>query len=114
MKRIEGFEEARQLLSREAPPLIEEGAVAVSVRQIVDEVMVRGDDALRQYSREFDKAVLAELEIPSEQIKAAPEEIDESLFKALKLASAWKPTARRGNSPGLCVFGDVKSYPATN
>ncbi len=87
MKRINGFEEARQLLSREAPPLIDEGEAGTKVRQIVDEVMTRGDDALRQFSREFDKVELTELEVPAGQIKAAVEELDEELFKALKLAA---------------------------
>jgi histidinol dehydrogenase len=87
LKRINGFEEARQLLSREAPPLIEEGEAGTRVRQIIDEVMTRGDDALRQYSRQFDGVEPAELEVPAAQLKAAAEELDEELFKALKLAA---------------------------
>ena len=87
MKRVEGFEEARQLLSREAPPLLEEGEAASKVKQIIDEVITRGDDALHRYSREFDGVELKELEVPREQIEAAAAEIDVALLKALQLAA---------------------------
>jgi len=58
-----------------------------AVRQIVDQVRSRGDDALRDYTRQIDGIELASLEVGQQQIKNAYREVAGGLVSALKLAA---------------------------
>ncbi|MFC1991245.1 histidinol dehydrogenase [Chloroflexota bacterium] len=89
MKIIEGFEAAKVALSRQDPSLetLQTDVSEQAVRQIIDEVRRRGDDALLEYTRKFDGVELDSLEITAEQVKAAYNKVDAKLLTALKLAA---------------------------
>ena len=57
-----------------------------AVREILAEVRKRGDDAVREYTRRFDKADLEELRVPREQLLAALAATPPSLRLALEAA----------------------------
>src|ERR1035438_10651523 len=50
--------------------LVDEGPVA-EVRAIVDDVRIRGDAALREYTARFDKVALDEIRVPASEIGSA-------------------------------------------
>ena len=86
MKIIEGFESAKQALSRpdsfEFNPELE-----AEVRQIINEVRSRGDAALFDYTLKIDGVRLISLEVSKGQIASAYNEVNEELISALKLAA---------------------------
>ena len=86
MKTMEGFDKARKLLDRQSPKDLEykqEGAV----RQIINDVRLRGDKALFELTEKFDGVKLKTLEVKPAQVKAAYKKIDAKLVDALKLAA---------------------------
>ena len=88
MKIIKGFQSARTALSRQAPEeLFNAGERQQVVRQIIDDVRDRGDDALFDFTRQFDGVSLDSLEVSKEQISSACEKVDSELISALKLAA---------------------------
>lgn len=103
MKIIEGFAEAKSVLSRENPVMsypvseslkqrLEEmfGAGAtpeLAVMRIVDEVRTKGDRALVHYTAKIDKVTLTSFEVGREQIKDAHKVVSPELVSALKLAA---------------------------
>jgi histidinol dehydrogenase len=134
LKIIEGFEKAKNILSREAALPDQEADVAAKVKQIVDEVKTHGDAAVYRYNREFDGVELSALEITRDQITAACDDIDPELFAALELAAKqiksfhkcqkdaiWKAVAamkgrqrvRSLGRVGLYVPGGSASYPSS-
>ncbi len=58
-----------------------------AVRQIIDEVRRRGDEALFDYTLKIDGIKLVSLEITREQISSGYREVDAELLSALKLAA---------------------------
>ncbi|MGA2802813.1 MAG: histidinol dehydrogenase [Acidimicrobiales bacterium] len=68
------------------PNLADEGPVA-EVRAIVDDVRVRGDAALRDYTARFDRVDLDTLQVPSSEIAASPGRLDPALLAALTEAA---------------------------
>ena len=50
--------------------------VSAAVADIIAAVRREGDQALRQYAKEFDKAELTEIEVPAAQLDAAVESLD--------------------------------------
>jgi histidinol dehydrogenase len=88
MKIIEGFNQAKEVLSRQgimrASGLDENEK---KVREIIANVRDRGDAALFEYTEQFDGAKLTKLEIDREQIKGALKAIPRELQDALKLAA---------------------------
>ncbi len=135
MKIIEGFESAKSVLSRQTPkeaPGIDEREQAV--RQIIDEVRNREDNALFDYTLKFDGIRLTSLEVTKEQISSAYREVDSELISALKLAAErirsfhtaqkdgiWGGVAKEGLGQlirplarvGVYVPGGTASYPST-
>ncbi len=88
MKIVEGFNQAKAALSRQAPrgaPVTDDREQLV--RQIVSDVRDRGDAALFEYTQKFDGVKLTSLEVKKEQIDRAYKEIDKELLAALKLAA---------------------------
>jgi len=57
------------------------------VRQIIDDVRLRGDAALFDYTLKFDRVNLGSLEVSREQIAGAYQDVDAQLISALKLAA---------------------------
>ncbi len=88
MKIVEGFQQAKDVLSRQTPG----EAVGVDdreqiVRQIINEVRDRGDTALFDYTSKLDGVGLTALEITKKQVSNAYREVDAELVSALKLAA---------------------------
>lgn len=77
--------EIERLISRKS--LRDEPALGI-VRQIVDEVRRRGDEAVIQYTKEFDGVELspADLEVSEDEIEVAYQGIPEEFVAALSLA----------------------------
>ena len=89
MKIIEGFTQAKPLLSRQAVTgLGEDADREQSVRRIIEEVRRRGDAALFDFTQKFDGVKLASLEISKDQVDRAFREVDKELISALELAAA--------------------------
>ena len=58
-----------------------------AVRQIINDVRDRGDDALFDYTLKFDGVKLTSLEMSKDQIAGAYQQVDSELTSALKLAA---------------------------
>jgi len=99
---IEGFEPAKSILSREVPvesyPLSTVLAQRVkelfgtddpesAVRQVINQVRNKGDDALIEYTMRIDGVKLGSLEVSKEEIVGAYQKVDPELVSALKLAA---------------------------
>ena len=56
------------------------------VKKIIQDVRNKGDDAIRYYTKKFDKIYLKNFEITKEEIKKAYESVDKETIKALKIA----------------------------
>lgn len=90
MKRLTGTnEEIAQLLYQEQLELSEQNLdVEETVRSIIEDVKVRGDQALRDYSAKFDKVELDSLEVGHDLIAKAFEEVDRDVLIALENAKS--------------------------
>ncbi len=88
MKIIYGYEAARKAFSRDTAP-VGVGNVELEnrIRQWVDDVRLRGDAAVRDYTRQFDKVELGPLEVPSQDIDAAYAGLEKGLRTALETAA---------------------------
>jgi histidinol dehydrogenase len=103
MKRVKGFDKARQLLTREnfwesftTPPGLmaqikqvfgEELSVQDVVDRIIGEVRGKGDKALLDYTEKLDGVRLDSLEVAKQEVVAAYEMIDKKLVSALEFAA---------------------------
>ncbi len=103
MKRVKGFNKARQLLTREnfwesftAPPELgaqikqifgEELSVQEVVERIIGEVRDKGDKALFDYTEKLDGVRLDSLEVDRQEVVAAYGAIDKELVSALEFAA---------------------------
>jgi histidinol dehydrogenase len=88
MRIVEGFEEARAILSRRTGEA--EAGIADkerAVRQIIDDIRARGDAALFDYTEKFDGVRLTSLEVDKEKVNRASRDIDTGLLDALRLAA---------------------------
>ncbi|NLG10332.1 MAG: histidinol dehydrogenase, partial [Coriobacteriaceae bacterium] len=74
VKMLDGQKPDAQLLSRESA--FESDAIKAAM-DIVAAVRERGDDALREYTRQFDKVNLEDFRVPDEQIRAAARQVDD-------------------------------------
>jgi histidinol dehydrogenase len=87
LKIIEGFQSAKEALSRQAKQAPDADEREQAVRQIISEVRRRGDVALLDYTLKFDGVKLTSLEVSKEQIKVSRSEVDSELLSALRLAA---------------------------
>ncbi len=74
------------LASRLPRPTVDGDEPAAAVRQILDDVAARGDDALRELTARFDGVELEELRVPAEELVAALEAQPPEVRAALELA----------------------------
>lgn len=90
MKRLSGTnEEIARLLYEEQLELSRENLnVEEAVRGIIEDVKERGDEALRDYSKRFDKVEVADFEVGQDLIEQAFAEVDEAVLVALENAKA--------------------------
>jgi len=103
VKRIKGFDKARQLLTREnfwgrftTPPGLgaqikevfgEELSVQEVVDRIIGEVRGKGDEALFDYTNKLDGVRLESLEVDRQEVVDAYDTIDKKLVSALEFAA---------------------------
>ena len=115
---------------------IETSGVSGGVRDIIDDVARRGDEALLEYARRFDGAELQSLEVSREEIDRAYANANPDLIAVLERAAenirafhkAQVPEGYRLEKPdgsymgvkvtpiekvGLCVPGRTAAYPST-
>jgi histidinol dehydrogenase len=103
MKRVKGFNKAKQLLTRKnfwesfpTPPRLaaqirkafgEELSVPEVVERIIGEVRDKGDEALFDYTEKLDGVRLNSLEVDRQEIAAAYDVTDKKLISALEFAA---------------------------
>lgn len=90
MKRLSGTnEEIARLLYEEQLELSRENLnVEEAVRAIIEDVKERGEEALRDYSKRFDKVKVTNFEVGQDLIDQAFAEVDEAVLVALENAKA--------------------------
>ncbi len=78
-------EEVKTLLRRSLA--LDDAEVESRVRAILKDVEARGDDALREYTARFDGVQLTGLEVSTEELQSAQEEVPAPVAEALRLAA---------------------------
>jgi len=136
VKKIKGFDQAKQMLDRKDP--LESLDIALEQQQVVaniiEKVRSKGDKALLRYAKELENAQLDSLEVSQQEISAAYEKADKKLISALELAAerirefhlACLPKAgvipidpclgrqiRPLNRVGIYIPGGTACYPST-
>jgi histidinol dehydrogenase len=76
-----------------------DAGVEQAVRELIDDVRVRGDDALRDMALRFDGATLTTLEVPRATCQRSLRELDAGVRAALELAAANIATFHRSQMP---------------
>ena len=125
-----------RLLDRDTP---EDRAIEAAVRDIIDAVRDRGNEALMEYSRKFDRLQVSEaeaLEISADQLETAYNELDPTVQQALaaaavrirsyhekEVAESWSYTEEDGtrlgqiitplDRVGVYVPGGKAAYPSS-
>ncbi len=109
MKIVEGYNQAKPLLSRQgvAGPG-EDIAQEQAVRQIIADVRQRGDAALFDLTLKFDGVKLDALEVTPEQVNKAYRGVDNELISALEVA-ATRITAYHTEQKKALVKDNTKS-----
>src|SRR5207302_3494873 len=132
-----GFEAELAALTRHAA--LQDAAVQESVRAILADVRARGEEAVLEYTRKFDRVAarsLAELEVPKEKLQAALKALPRAQAQALRearerirefhrrqLQSSWDYTDQDGtrlgqrvtalDRVGIYVPGGKAAYPSS-
>ncbi|MEL7668761.1 MAG: histidinol dehydrogenase [Actinomycetota bacterium] len=87
MRRID-LERGRWLVARDVPRT---GGIDMEVlgvaQRIIDDVRRRGDEALREYTAQFDKAELADFQVSAAEIEAAVAEVGDEFREAITSAA---------------------------
>jgi histidinol dehydrogenase len=88
LKTIKGFKKSKSVLSRQAArELIGGDEQEQTVRDIINDVAQRGDEAVLEYTKKFDGVAPKTWEVDREQISKAHEKIAPDLLDALQLAA---------------------------
>jgi len=89
VKRITGFDQAKQVLDRKEP--LQSLDIALEQQKVVADIIGRvrskGDKALFRYAKELEDAQLDSLEVSQQEISAAYDTADKKLISALELAA---------------------------
>jgi histidinol dehydrogenase len=89
VKRVKGFDLAKQVLDRKEP--LQSLDIALEqqkvVADIIGKVRSKGDKALFRYAKELEDAQLDSLEVSQQEISAACDTVDKKLISALELAA---------------------------
>ncbi len=124
MRIVSGLKEAKALISRRAPS----GVYPISsvlkkrlremsgtedpelaVKRIIEEVRVRGDAALLDYTLKFDRVELKSLEVTRDEVDKAWKQVDPGLTSALELAAgrirSFHEAQRDGFLSGVAKMG---------
>ncbi|MBF0519251.1 MAG: histidinol dehydrogenase, partial [Nitrospirae bacterium] len=78
------FKEFREILRRRAQGINSD--LAGTVSEIIKNILDRGDEALRQYTQQFDKVLLDKIRIPESVIEQSAQKVEPKIVKALKLS----------------------------
>lgn len=107
-----------------------------AVKAIIEEVRLRGDEAVKDYTEKFDRAVLDSLLVSEQEMEAAYSQVDESIVAVIREAAAniqsfhekqvrpsWMTTEENGtilgqkvtplDSVGVYVPGGTAAYPSS-
>ncbi|MBN1116697.1 MAG: histidinol dehydrogenase [Bacteroidales bacterium] len=76
-------EKWQKLLER---PTFESTSLDSKVREVIEDVKKRGDEAVKEYSLKFDKVELTGLIVSDDEIKAAIHEVSEELKNSIEIA----------------------------
>jgi len=89
VKRIKGFDQAKQVLDRKDPLKSLDIALEQQkvVADIIGKVRSKGDKALFRYAKELEDAQLDSLEVSQQEISTAYDNADKKLISALELAA---------------------------
>jgi len=89
VKRVKGFDLAKQVLDRKEP--LQSLDIALEQQKVVADIIGRvrskGDKALFRYAKELEDAQLDSLEVSQQEISAAYDTADKKLISALELAA---------------------------
>ena len=89
MKRVKGFDLAKQVLDRKEP--LQSLDIALEQQKVVADIIGRvrskGDKALFRYAKELEDAQLDSLEVSQQEISTAYDNADKKLISALELAA---------------------------
>lgn len=87
MRIIDDFHTARNELSRRASGIADNNELEQSVRQWVEDVRIRGDAAVIEYTEKFDGVRLTKLEVDKREVQRARAAVEPELLSALELAA---------------------------
>lgn len=73
----------RQLLQR---PIISTESLDSIIKEVFDDIQISGDEALKKYTKKFDKVSIDQLKISPSEIEAAENLMTDELKKAIQLA----------------------------
>lgn len=75
-----------------ARPVFDSTSLFGTVQKVLDDVRMRGDEAVREYTLTFDKVDLAVTEVTKDEIAAAEKEVSMQLKQAIEMArrNIWK------------------------
>ncbi len=71
-----------------ARPTFDNSQLLETVKEVLENVRIRGDEAIKKYELKFDKVELFELQVTEREIAAAEKEISEELKAAILLAKS--------------------------
>jgi histidinol dehydrogenase len=69
-------------------PSVDAREIEGAVRKIINDVKLRGDEALREYTAKFDRVAIEKFRVSSEEIAAAEARVPDELKGAIKIAKA--------------------------
>jgi histidinol dehydrogenase len=72
-----------QLLKR---PSFETKKLDTTVSAVLENIRARGDEAVKEYTRQFDNAILQDLELSSEEIQDAEKKVSDKIKESIDLA----------------------------
>ena len=99
-----------QILSR---PTFDNSALFETVQNVLDDVRIRCDEAVKEYELQFDKVELSDLQVPENEMEEAEKGVSEELKSAILLAKANIEkfhTAQRQNLPKVETMQGVTCW----
>ena len=76
-----------------ARPVIDLASLNETVSTVLADIKARGDEAVKEYEKKFDKAELSELLVSQEEIDAAMAQVDSEVIETLKEAELLRKLA---------------------
>lgn len=91
-------------------PVLEQAQLNAKVQEIMEAVRTLGDEALIQYTEQFDQVKLRSIRVTADQVKAAADELTPALKTAMQIAKTnievfhqtqWQKTEKVETMPGV-------------